>query len=121
MQIINHKNFNPRLIEFITDSDRIVANPNEYWNYINETLENPKDIWNDCFKIQNNAYVRNLVILTVFNGGSISEVELKIGYSEINELSQVLIVVYFCFSENIGLERSGKPIFSSRPFSSLCC
>lgn len=65
-KIIKHRNFNPRLIEFITDVDKVnISNYCDYWNYIQETLDNPKDIWNDCFKNQNNAFVRNLVFLTV--------------------------------------------------------
>jgi hypothetical protein len=81
--IIKHKNFNPRLIEFITDSERISVQAKEYWDYINATLEDPKDIWDYCFKNQNNAYVRNLVNLTVFNGGQISEEELQRSYIDI--------------------------------------
>ncbi len=88
-KIINHKNFNPRLIEFITDSDRITIQALDYWNYINSTLENPKDIWSDCFKIQNNAFVRNLVILTVFNGSNILEEELRLAYDEIINLEDI--------------------------------
>lgn len=88
-QIIKHKNFNPRLIEFITDVDRLPISPNEYWNYILKTLENPKDIWNDCFKNQNNAFVRNLVILTVFNGGQISEEELRKSYYDLIEIENL--------------------------------
>jgi len=76
-QIIKHKNFNPRLIEFITDIDRLNVSPEKYWAYILQTLDNPKDIWNDCFKNQNNEFVRSLVILTVFNGSQIIEEELR--------------------------------------------
>ena len=54
-EIINHQNFNPRLVEFITDIERLnVSSSSVYWSYIVDTLSNPKDIWNDCFKIQNN-------------------------------------------------------------------
>ena len=44
-KILRHRNFNPRLIEFITDIDRIsVENHSKYWTYIEQTLNNPKDI-----------------------------------------------------------------------------
>lgn len=88
--IIRHKNFNPRLIEFITDVDRIsIDSYFKYWSYIEQTLNNPKDIWRDCFKIQNNAYVRNLVILTVFNGGQISEKELRKSYDKMIKFENI--------------------------------
>lgn len=87
--IIKHKNFNPRLIEFITDVDRLTVHSSEYWDYIKRTLDNPRDIWNDCFKNQNNAFVRNIVILTVLNGGQISEDELRNSYYEIIEIENI--------------------------------
>ena len=89
-KIIKHKNYNPRLIEFITDIERLnVSSSSDYWNYIVNTMSNPKDIWNDCFKIQNNAYVRNLVKLTVFNGGIISENELRRSFYRLNEIAKL--------------------------------
>ncbi len=89
-KILRHRNFNPRLIEFITDIDRIsVENHSKYWTYIEQTLNNPKDIWEDCFKNQSNAYVRNLVSLIVFNGGQISERELRRSFNKIVKLEEL--------------------------------
>lgn len=86
-KVIKHKNYNPRLIEFITDVDRItVSDSSEYWSYIKNTLDNPKEVWADCFKRQNNAFVRNLVNLAVFNGGEIAEDELRESYLELNKI-----------------------------------
>lgn len=63
--IINHKNFNPRLVQFITDMDRIpVDESKKYWEYIVRTLDNPIDVWDDCFKRQSNPFVRCLVNLS---------------------------------------------------------
>jgi len=88
--IISHRNFNPRLIEFITDNERLnVSSSTDYWRYILKTLNNPKDIWDNCFKIQNNAHVRNLVKLTVFNGGSIKESELQNSFYRLNEIEKL--------------------------------
>lgn len=87
--IIRHKNFNPRLIEFITDTDRIGISANRYWEFIVKTLDNPKDIWNNNFKIQSNIFVRNLVMLTVFNGGEISEDDLKLSFNELNVIENI--------------------------------
>lgn len=89
--IIAHRNFNPRLIEFIADVERIsVEKPTDYWEYIQATLDNPKDIWDLCFKRQNNQFVRGLVILTVFNGGSISEDELRSASSRMKNLGAMI-------------------------------
>jgi len=85
--VIKHKNFNPRLIEFITDIDRIsVDKSSEYWGFIGETLKNPEEIWADSFKRQNNEYVRGLVNLTVYSGGDISEIDLKESYGRLIKL-----------------------------------
>lgn len=89
--IIAHRNFNPRIIEFITDADRIrVGKPTDYWEYIQTTLDNPKDIWDHCFKIQNNQFVRQLVVLTVFNGGSISEDDLRSAFLRLKKLGAMV-------------------------------
>ncbi|MDD5071078.1 MAG: restriction endonuclease [Candidatus Omnitrophica bacterium] len=88
--IIAHHNFNPRLIEFITDIERItVEKPADYWKYIQATLNNPKDIWDLCFKKQNNQSVRALVLLTVFNGGSIKEEALRLSFSRMKNLGAI--------------------------------
>ncbi|MEX5927739.1 hypothetical protein [Providencia hangzhouensis] len=45
-QIISHKNYNPRLISFITDYDKVSHLSSEkYWDYIIESLNNPSAIW----------------------------------------------------------------------------
>ena len=87
--IIRHKNFNPRLVEFITDTDRIEIPANRYWEFIVKTLDNPKDIWSNNFKVQSNIFVRNLVMLTVFNGGRILEDDLKFSFNELNVIENI--------------------------------
>ncbi len=81
-EIIKHKNFNPRIIEFITDNKKVEnVNPQDYWQFINNKLENPEDIWSDFFQNQLDDSVRVLSFLTVFNGQDIKENELNISYS----------------------------------------
>ncbi|MBN1452715.1 MAG: hypothetical protein JW963_16990 [Anaerolineales bacterium] len=87
--IIKHKNFNPRLVEFITDTDRIEVPVNEYWEFIVKTLDNPKDIWSNYFKVQSNVFVRNLVMLTVFNGGRILEDDLRLSFNELHVIENI--------------------------------
>lgn len=86
IDITKHKNFNPRLIEFITDIDRLEGvSHEEYWEFIKHKLDNPVEIWNQTFDHGSDDYMRNLVILTVFNGNKIEENELLHAYSSMNQ------------------------------------
>ena len=89
-QIIKHKNFNPRLIEFITDIKKIQLGKIEaknYWEYILDKLNNPQDIWKNTFDKQSDEFNRILVILTVFNGNKITEDKLRDSYYKYIELA----------------------------------
>ena len=80
--IINHRNFNPRIIEFVTDNIRVGSTlPEKYWPYIKNKLEHPEDIWADYFQNQTDDCIRALVFLTVFNNGKISEQDLRRSYN----------------------------------------
>jgi hypothetical protein len=80
--IIRHKYFNPRIIEFVTDSGRVGhITPNEYWDFIINSLDNPEDIWADYFQNQTDDSVRALTFLTVYNNGKISEEVLRSSYN----------------------------------------
>lgn len=83
-KIINHRNYNPRLIAFITDPQRFPdIPPNGYWNYVLDALDNPQKIWADVFDNQIDDLTRLAVCLTVFNGKKISEEDLKKSFSEL--------------------------------------
>jgi adenylate kinase family enzyme len=84
LQIIKHKNFNPRLISFITDQHRLSnINSNQYWEYIGKTLSNPKDIWRNVFEIQIDDICKHIVIAVSLHGQPLSEKELSSLYGEI--------------------------------------
>jgi len=81
-EIINHRNFNPRIIEFVTDSIRVSnISSDGYWNYIKKNLEEPEDIWADYFQNQTDDSVRALIYLTVYNKGRIPEEVLRSAYN----------------------------------------
>jgi hypothetical protein len=81
-EIIKHRNFNPRIIEFVTDSVRVGhIPPEDYWKFINKNLDEPEDIWADYFQNQTDDSVRALTFLTVYNNGKISEDELRRSYN----------------------------------------
>lgn len=77
-KIIDNENYNPRLISFVTDAHKIAnIDSQEYWNYIENTLENPADIWSHVYDNQLDEHSRILVLLVSFNGKSIKEGDLK--------------------------------------------
>lgn len=50
-QIIKHKNYNPRVIEFISNPNRYLQIPaSNYFTFIIEQLNNPKEIWKDEYE-----------------------------------------------------------------------
>jgi len=89
-EIIKHRNFNPRIIEFITDSKRVGnVMPANYWQYIKKNLDEPQDIWADYFQNQTDDCVRALTYLTVFNNGKISEEILRRSYNTFLKLHPI--------------------------------
>ncbi|WP_214704217.1 MULTISPECIES: restriction endonuclease [unclassified Exiguobacterium] len=49
-RIVKHPNYNPRIIEFVTLKSRYKnVKPENYVEFINEHLTDPKEIWNDEF------------------------------------------------------------------------
>ena len=83
-EIIKHKNFNPRIIEFITDMDRLDnIKVNEYWGFILQKLNDPSDIWAQTFDQGCDEFMRNIVALTVFNGSKIEEKFLIESYNRL--------------------------------------
>ncbi|MDN3594316.1 restriction endonuclease [Zunongwangia endophytica] len=88
--IIKHRNFNPRIIGFVTDSVRVGNIKSEnYWNYIKKSLEHPEDIWADYFQNQTDDCVRALTFLTVYNNGKISEDLLRESYNQFLEIHSI--------------------------------
>jgi len=91
-KIINHKNFNPRLIEFITDIDKVKLQDikvKKYWEYIVEKLDNPQDIWKNTFDEGSDDFIRAIVLLTVFNGNKIEENALRNAYNRYCKLAHL--------------------------------
>lgn len=89
-EIIKHRNFNPRIIEFVTDSGRVGhISPEDYWEYIIKNLNNPEDIWADYFQNQTDDCVRALTFLTVYSNGKISEDELRRSYDTFLKIHNV--------------------------------
>lgn len=49
-KIINHKNYNPRIIEYVTQPERYSkVKSDEYFEFIMNNLNNPEDVWKNEF------------------------------------------------------------------------
>ena len=88
--IVEHKSFNPRIIEFLFDNERIkYTKPEGFWGLVMDKLENPEDVWADYFQSQADDFIRGLVFLTVFNKDRISEVSLQDSYNNYINIRQL--------------------------------
>ncbi|MDA3877115.1 MAG: restriction endonuclease [Halothiobacillus sp.] len=86
LDVIDHANFNPRLIAFITDPERIAeVAPHEFWTYVTATLENPEAIWRHVFERQLSPDTRDLAVLVAFNGKPINETDLEAAFARLNQ------------------------------------
>ena len=84
LRIIKHKNFNPRLISFITEHHRLSSiEPSEYWGYIDRTLSNPKDIWRNVLEVQVDDICKHIVVAVCLHGKPLSEQRLRSLYDGI--------------------------------------
>lgn len=82
-KIINHENYNPRLIEFITNpynlNDLVT---DEYLSFILQKLDNPEEVWKHSFENQIDQDDR-ILILTLFTLNNQSLIgHLEVAYFE---------------------------------------
>ena len=81
LTIINHKNYNPRIIEYSTTLSRLNdVNPNEYYSKFIADLQYPKDIWNHIYNKINN--VSKAILLSIITGRYYIQMEKLYKYSE---------------------------------------
>lgn len=77
LDIIMHRSFNPRLIRFITDVQRLKdVKAESYWLYIADLLKNPAKVWENPFEAQTDDCGRALVVLVALNGKLIRQTDL---------------------------------------------
>ncbi|WP_116368675.1 restriction endonuclease [Parahaliea mediterranea] len=86
-KIISHRNYNPRLISFVTDAYKLGSvSPKGYWDYVTDMLENPSDIWEHVYDYQLDDHARLLTLLVSFNGEPIEEDDLKAAFITANRM-----------------------------------
>jgi DNA polymerase III delta prime subunit len=81
---IKHKNYNPRIIEFITDENRIRSfDKDNYGEFLLNAFINPEQIWSDSFTSQINDEQRFLLFsLFLFKDSNAMEDRLKQVYEK---------------------------------------
>lgn len=93
-KIIAHRNFNPRLISFITDFTRLEHVPaDSYWSSVEDALVNPSDVWDNPFVAQQDDFGRSITLLVTLNRKQITEDELAAAYRR-----------FLSFPEHAGLQ-----------------
>jgi len=81
-EVIRHQNYNPRLIRYITDSDRLInCPPVDYWNHAKDLLDYPAKVWENPFEAQHDDFGRAIVLLVTLNGRPINQSELAEAYA----------------------------------------
>lgn len=81
-QIISHQNYNPRLIRYITDTERLSdCTASQYWPNAKALLDNPSKVWENPFEAQHDDFGRALILLVTLNGRPIYESDLAESYA----------------------------------------
>lgn len=72
-QIISHPNYNPRIIEFMTQEHFIAGiNEDDYYDFFIINLNNPSSIWRHSFENQITSLSRYTLFALMISGGNIS-------------------------------------------------
>ena len=98
--IVDHKNYNPRVVEWMTDAFRLKGvKPGEYPSVFLSALKNPKQLWDTAFRTHIDDKCRHLLFAMFFcSEYGVRTEELRVTY---NSLHAVL-------SEHYGIRRDPK-------------
>jgi len=86
-KIIRHRNFNPRIIETITNNRFIqqesvkVTSGESFISFITDNLDSPHKAWDNSFSFQLDDSSRALVMIIAISGGQIDESRLVNAYN----------------------------------------
>lgn len=82
--IINHRNYNPRIIEWMTEIQNITDEDNFYSDFMN-MLDNPNRIWEHIFSNQLSIASQNLLIIMATMPNIIIIQELEMSFKKHND------------------------------------
>lgn len=86
IQVVRHRNYNPRLIQFITSPTRLgEGDSSQLSKQISNFLDNPSDIWDVALNVQSHPCVSLLAKLVCYAGQSLEEEDLERAYYRINQ------------------------------------
>lgn len=80
VNIIKHKNYNPRLIENITEHF-LPEDPNRFYDEFMKNLDNPKRIWEIAYNNHLTYYSQNLILVLATFSYSVGKDILKIAFN----------------------------------------
>lgn len=86
--IIRHKNYNPRIIELIFNTDILKSekiSSDNYNDFINETLNNPSAAWRHPYETQLDELARLAIDLIVIFGGTVTQEELESSFLKLKK------------------------------------
>lgn len=87
IKIVRHRNYNPRLIEYITTPERLgQKEPEETWEDILKFLNNPEYIWDRAINTQAHPFVKLLIELVCYAGEEIEESALEQSFERMVDL-----------------------------------
>lgn len=67
MNIIKHKNYNPRIIEFITKENNYrKISTDDYYEYTIRKLNNPLDVWEEEFE-ERIDYIDRIILYCLYS------------------------------------------------------
>lgn len=84
VNIIKHKNYNPRLIENITEHF-LPEDPNRFYDEFMKNLDNPKRIWEIAYNNHLTYYSQNLILVLATFSYSVGKDILKIAFNIYND------------------------------------
>jgi len=80
-KIIRHKNYNPRLIEYFTKEQNINhLTPENYFDFILNSLEHPEEIWESALTNQLNSSEKYLLFILLTLGKLVSKRNLELAF-----------------------------------------
>jgi hypothetical protein len=87
-QVVAHKNFTPRLIEWLASAARLRDIPSAaYQEHIRSILDNPQAIWSHAFNNQISAAARNILLILYSEAGRCELRDLEPLWKPLNELT----------------------------------
>ena len=89
LEIVRHQKFNPRVIEWLSDYQRIQKVPvEEYRTFVNELLANPSKIWKHAYSHQISNAAQSLLLTLYALGGTAMLPSLEWCFSSLHEARQ---------------------------------